>query len=327
MLWHCSRSSYVSWYLPHSFHNPMAAAEPCSCHRLSPPRNGYRSGSLVRIGKGPLRWYHCRNHGSNSTLRLRYCRLLLLATSIRHHPLALQPPRLWLGGFQEREIGIRSPRWGPWPGHQTRAGWKSLRPRVPTSSQAMGTNCSLLEYCHLCRTLGAVALAYVCLQIHLYEDFLSGLARDCYHMDLGYSPCWRLLPSDWWASTVHCNLQKSAVWERATAECRCVSRRIKRWRSDADGKGRRWAEVNLEDVWIPELRFYTLSSLRDHFRDRPFMAVCRVGLMGIILILLSVLFGTTGYLAQFRIASWPAKCLFSSARMSDVAEVRRWMRI
>ena len=50
----------------------MAAAEQCSRRRLFPQWNGYRSGCLVGVGKDPLRWHHCRNYGSNFTLRLSH---------------------------------------------------------------------------------------------------------------------------------------------------------------------------------------------------------------------------------------------------------------
>lgn len=72
-------------------------------------------------------------------------------------------------------------------------------------------------------------------------------------------------------------------------------------------------------AWFSSLtHLATLSSLRDHFRDRPFMALCRAGLMGVVLIPLTVSFGSTGYIFQNDNGSWPAKCLFSSASMSHV---------
>ena len=83
-------------------------------------------------------------------------------------------------------------------------------------------------------------------------------------------------------------------------------------------------------AWFSSLtHLATLSSLRDHFRNRPLMALCRAGLMGVVLIMLTVAFGTTGYLSQIDSFSldpqppWPARwsmpaqCLFSSAWMSN----------
>lgn len=55
--------------------------------------------------------------------------------------------------------------------------------------------------------------------------------------------------------------------------------------------------VNLS--WFSALtHLTTLTSLRQHFRSRPFMAICRALFMGTLLILLSVAFVPTGYLAQ-----------------------------
>ena len=81
-------------------------------------------------------------------------------------------------------------------------------------------------------------------------------------------------------------------------------------------------EVVICLAWFSSLtHLATLSSLRDHFRNRPFMASCRAGLMGVVLIMLAVSFGTTGYLSQpnwghLQQPSWLAKCLFSFAEMS-----------
>ena len=71
-------------------------------------------------------------------------------------------------------------------------------------------------------------------------------------------------------------------------------------------------------AWFSSLtHLATLSSLRDHFRDRPFMALCRAGLMGVVLILLAVSFASTGYISPYDQRLWPAKCLFSSASMRE----------
>ena len=81
-------------------------------------------------------------------------------------------------------------------------------------------------------------------------------------------------------------------------------------------------EVVVGLAWFSSLtHLATLTSLRDYFRDRPTMAFCRAGFMGVVLILLAVSFGTTGYVPQFRSSeslSWPAECLFSPASMSKV---------
>lgn len=55
--------------------------------------------------------------------------------------------------------------------------------------------------------------------------------------------------------------------------------------------------VNLS--WFSALtHLTTLTSLGQHFRSRPFMAICRTFFMGTLLILLSIAFVPTGYLAQ-----------------------------
>ena len=80
--------------------------------------------------------------------------------------------------------------------------------------------------------------------------------------------------------------------------------------------------VNL--AWFSSLtHLATLSSLRSYFRARPSMAVCRAVFMGVVLVMLVVSYGTTGYISQFgsRVQlSWPAQCLFSSASMSEIGK-------
>ena len=75
-------------------------------------------------------------------------------------------------------------------------------------------------------------------------------------------------------------------------------------------------------AWFSSLtHLATLSSLRDYFRERQTMAICRAGFMGVVLVLLCISFGTTGYVPQFGSSespSWPAKCLFSTTSMSKV---------
>ena len=75
-------------------------------------------------------------------------------------------------------------------------------------------------------------------------------------------------------------------------------------------------------AWFSSLtHLATLSSLRRYFLIQPAMAVCRATLMGVILVLISVAFATTGYVSQFGRsddACWPARSLFSS---KDVTEV------
>lgn len=64
----------------------------------------------------------------------------------------------------------------------------------------------------------------------------------------------------------------------------------------------------------------TLTSLRTYFRNRLAMAICRAGIMDVVLILLIVAFMTTGYDSQYDIneLSWPAECLYSRTSMSVV---------
>ena len=74
-------------------------------------------------------------------------------------------------------------------------------------------------------------------------------------------------------------------------------------------------EIIVSLAWFSSLtHLATLTSLRDYFRARPAMAMCRAGFMGAVLVTLAISFGTTGYIPQFgstESPSWPAGCLFS----------------
>ena len=81
-------------------------------------------------------------------------------------------------------------------------------------------------------------------------------------------------------------------------------------------------EIIVSLAWFSSLtHLATLTSLRDYFRARPAMALCRAGFMGVVLVTLAISFGTTGYIPQFgstESPSWPASCLFSPKSMSKV---------
>ena len=87
-------------------------------------------------------------------------------------------------------------------------------------------------------------------------------------------------------------------------------------------------EVVVSLAWFSSLtHLATLSSLRDYFRNRPAMAICRAAFMGISLILLIVAYGTTGYVTQFHygpstsidLSSLPADCLLSPNSWTNAA--------
>ncbi|KAL8734796.1 MAG: hypothetical protein Q9181_003040 [Wetmoreana brouardii] len=91
----------------------------------------------------------------------------------------------------------------------------------------------------------------------------------------------------------------------------------------ADGLSSYHWQVVIGLAWFSSLtHLATLTSLRTHFCDRLAMALYRAIYMGVLLILLIVSFGTTGYVPQFTNEgvkpSWPAKCLFSPSSMSEV---------
>ena len=75
-------------------------------------------------------------------------------------------------------------------------------------------------------------------------------------------------------------------------------------------------------AWFSSLtHLATLTSLREYFCKRPMMARFRAVYMAVLLIMLVVSYGTTGWLPQLqygRELSWPAKCLFSPANMNTV---------
>ncbi|KAL8691732.1 MAG: hypothetical protein Q9218_003103 [Villophora microphyllina] len=76
-------------------------------------------------------------------------------------------------------------------------------------------------------------------------------------------------------------------------------------------------------AWFSSLtHLATLTSLRGYFRRRPKIALYRITYMGVLLILLMVAFGTTGYVSQFGgsndESSWPAECLFSPKSVMQV---------
>ncbi|KAL8822614.1 MAG: hypothetical protein Q9191_006652 [Dirinaria sp. TL-2023a] len=78
-------------------------------------------------------------------------------------------------------------------------------------------------------------------------------------------------------------------------------------------------------AWFSSLtHLATLTSLRDYFQARPSMAACRAVFMGIVLVMLAVSYGTTGYISQFQVTgnqlAWPAQCLFSSENMSEIGK-------
>ena len=82
-------------------------------------------------------------------------------------------------------------------------------------------------------------------------------------------------------------------------------------------------------AWFSSLtHLATLSSLREYFLKRRSMAICRASFMGVILILLAVSYGTTGYIPQSQGAtftfSWPAICLFSTKGMSEIGISMDW---
>lgn len=91
-------------------------------------------------------------------------------------------------------------------------------------------------------------------------------------------------------------------------------------------------ETVVDLAWFSSLsHLATLSSLRNYFRSRRIMACCRAGLMGVVLVMLCVSYGTIGYLPQSQgtgnitFASWPAKCLFSPRSMRELeASDPRW---
>lgn len=82
-------------------------------------------------------------------------------------------------------------------------------------------------------------------------------------------------------------------------------------------------QIAISLAWFSSLtHLATLSSLRAYFLDRPKIAIYRATYMGILLVLLIVAYGTTGYVQQSGAAdqssSWPAECLFSGKNMAQV---------
>lgn len=86
-------------------------------------------------------------------------------------------------------------------------------------------------------------------------------------------------------------------------------------------------EVVVALAWFSSLtHLLTLTSLRDYLRTRLKVAIWRAVLMGIVVILLAVALGPTGYVSESRsIMATPAICLFSIERKSEVeASLTAW---
>ena len=70
--------------------------------------------------------------------------------------------------------------------------------------------------------------------------------------------------------------------------------------------------ITVELAWFSSLtHLATLTSLRRHFRARPLMASCRIVLMGIVILLLIVALGSTGWISQGSETMTPAYLLFN----------------